>query len=456
MVRQTGGIRWKQGSDGCIFLPAVECEGKPDLYSSNPMYLSKMMPKGTPDERTETFIANHFPSVVNGKGVLISVERCIPRFSDSRNKNGSPNVQRKFIDPRHYRTQTNAFDAMPPCQKIDMTTPERYTNFVMEKYANETYYEVCQRNDYINDNFKKIKLLRKALNAAVALVPDNGPWVLGYDFHVNNIFVKMDAEPFTSLADWGRTIIIENPKDAASIAKGIVDELDHLRGEGWTSTRWIQNMYGTQTKKKYPLIGFDDYPSVPQFEYIMKHSVNNCMITAEQKGTVHPDIDNVRLVTIYGMLLSASRSTTIYFDSSLIKDLEKTSTQKEIIDVLNSKFQVPGISKFIDLDTLFPPPPPLLSPSAPLTSPQNSQSTLTLTPALTLTPTTPAVSQPQEMYRNPYYNPGAPGYNGMEFLLPNQYNSLLRSMSGMPGGKRKQTRKHKKTLKKKGKKYTRR
>jgi hypothetical protein len=403
MVRQRGGLQWKQGSDGCIFLPAVECEGQGDIYSTNPDLLSKVVPKGLPDEITENFIEAHYPHVVRGKGVLISLKRCTPRFSEDRNKNKSKNVANKITQER---------SRMLPCQKIDFTKPQNYTNFVMEKYADETFYKTAKTAEYNNNAEKCWKLLRRALNAAIALVPDNGPWVLGYDFHMNNIFVKMDGEPYTSLADWGRIILIEDPNDYTSVYKGLVDGLQNLQNVGFR----ISNYF--------------DYPTVPQFTGYIRTALDIVMRRARpplprehpdlrvqrgpggirrrpketpiNRGQVDSDIRIARLTTLYGMLNSAATALPFIFTNidftEFGYDLFDTKNQQEIINAVNKHIKVPGIENYIDLNSLFPfPPPPAMANS--LLSPQGadlvnssqgkaeaqgsaqSQNTLTLSPS---------------------------------------------------------------------------
>ena len=379
MVRQRGGLQWKQGSDGCIFLPAVECAGQDDKYSADPKYLSKVVPKGLPDEHTENFIATHFPDVVRGKGVLISVERCIPRFSEDRNKNKSKNVANKYVTPnlkpwmsQYQRAQAIAYAESKklPCQRIDFTKPENYTNFVMEKYANETFFTVAKTAEYAGNNEKLLKLLRRTLNAAVALVPDNGPWILGYDFHIGNVFVKMDAEPYTSLADWGRVIIIENPNDPASISKGLTEGIQLLRNMGFSSKEYNAS---SRQEREVPIKQYFDYPNVPQFLDGIRRGIDNVM-TAAAAGNISPDIQVARLTTLYGILQSARSSAGMKFDQNLFVELLTTKTQQEIVDTMNKHIQVPGIDKYIDLETFFPKPAPPPAPVMPasLLSPQGS------------------------------------------------------------------------------------
>lgn len=335
MRRQRGGKKWKEGVDGCIFYPAVSCQGDSPTSIADMDKVSKIIPKDSVDERVENFIATHFPHVVEGKGVLIAERRCTPQFKTS-----------DLIIPLHMvRNPTS------PCKLLQDTKPELYTNFVTEKYDDKNYYQTVQEEPYKSDNDLKLKLLRRALNAAVALVPDSGPWVLGFDFHIGNILVMSGAEPYSSLADWGRTIIIENPNDPVSIRRGIRQGMYDLRASGW------QSKY-TDTQGRIieePLRRFENYPEVPQFTQVVRKSLNRVYQEAV-KDKIDINIASIRIMNVYGILSSLISSGTISFSdiTKLNHDVYNAMNQQNLIDALNNNISVPGISKYIDIDTLFP------------------------------------------------------------------------------------------------------
>ena len=318
MRRQRGGKKWKEGSDGCIFYPAVSCQGDPKTNVVDMGFLSKIIPKGSIDESVENFIATHFPHIVAGKGVLIAERRCTPQFKSTNLNTGGLPVKNG------------------PCKALDEKHPELYTNFITEKYDDKNFYQTVKEEPYISDTLLKLKLLRRALNAAVALVPDDGPWVLGFDFHIGNIFVKQGAEPYSSLADWGRTILIENPKDPMSLRRGIRQGLQYIQSSG--------------------LQHFINYPEVPQFSDFMRESLNITYEEAVTHKTISENIDNLRIMNVYGILASIIDSKTISFSDpiTLITDLTSTASQQGVINALNKNIIIPGISNYIDIDTFFP------------------------------------------------------------------------------------------------------
>jgi hypothetical protein len=70
--------------------------------------------------------------------------------------------------------------------------------------------------------------LRTAMNAAVALVPDAGPWVIHTDCHHGNIFVdKTNGVVTTGLADWGRCILLPEIQRQES-SRAAIDSLMKL------------------------------------------------------------------------------------------------------------------------------------------------------------------------------------------------------------------------------------
>ena len=115
MVRQKGGLKWKQGADGCIFKPSVLCKGA--THENPPNTISKVVPKGSIDEYVESVISSRFRNVVDGKGVLIASQRCTPEFS--------------FVNDWESKT-IQAAKKNTPCKTIDTKHPDLYTNFVIE------------------------------------------------------------------------------------------------------------------------------------------------------------------------------------------------------------------------------------------------------------------------------------------------------------------------------------
>ena len=405
MKHQKGGERWRQGADGCIFKPPVACQSESGAISFNPSTntVSKIMPKGSVDERVEEIIEKHFPHVVARKGVLIAKKRCTPLFI-SRNLPFNPSI--------------NQSNSTLPCMSINTNKPQKYTNFVLEEYGSD--FKRAFGNSGVDDI---LVYIQNALNAAVALVPDNGPWILGFDFHLGNILVKREGnEIISSLADWGRTIIVENPNDPVSLQKGINDALDNLRTKGgWTSEIQLAN----GTTKIVPLINFRSYPDVEQFINAVRSAIDDVNSNPLINGNINPKVHLMRLTTIYGILMSlltlnsfkAPRITDRLYD--IIGSLEiEARSQADIVRIINKYIKGKLFPNgFINLN-MFPPVPTTA------TNQSTNQSTTTTTTTTAATATTSAVGAGAGTGTGTTIPPTPEGYSYM-------------------GGRRKRTRKHK-------------
>jgi hypothetical protein len=134
---------------------------------------------------------------------------CTPQFLDS-NLTGS-------LSPRG------------PCSKlVSKNVGDLYSNLLTAEYTDTFVKYSTQINPLSLD--EAIILLRGAITAAVELVPDNGPWIIHGDLHFGNVLVKKDIgfEPYTGIGDWGRTIIISDPKNAESIDNGLTKYLTQM------------------------------------------------------------------------------------------------------------------------------------------------------------------------------------------------------------------------------------
>jgi hypothetical protein len=351
MVRQKGGLKWKQGADGCIFKPSVLCKGA--THENPPNTISKVVPKGSIDEYVESVISSRFRNVVDGKGVLIASQRCTPEFS--------------FVNDWESKT-IQAAKKNTPCKTIDTKHPDLYTNFVIERYDTDFFSAVNPpaigtAPPVQLDLLSTLKLLRRSLNAAVALVPDDGPWVIGLDFHIGNILVKLDAEPFSSLADWGRTLIIQDPNDLNSIRAGLLNA-----AEMFIDANLMPKVPDPipAPYKKLDYIRFTYYAGGPTHNYdqfgIEGRRAMDILLHRQQPHwrlvDFQLEIPLVRVNSIYGILRSAKKYSSLSQLPNidlLLVELQIATSQQDIIDTLNTYIQVPGIANYIDLPTFFPP-----------------------------------------------------------------------------------------------------
>ena len=211
---------------------------------------------------------------------------------------------------------------------------------MVEEY-DTSYYAASQSLSYP----KKTQLLKRPVNAAVAMVPDAGPWVIGLDFHENNIFVKDGAEKIVSLADWGRMLVIENPNDLDSVQKGLKESYDNLK-----KSNLVVNNFASYA------CSFDNYGNVILEEYTMfpifVRRAFDRLLALPAGSSLTDDIHIVRMQSVYGILKSCMDPPP----SSLLSALTGTKSQREIIDTI--LYHIP---LYINLDTFFPPivaPPP--------------------------------------------------------------------------------------------------
>lgn len=317
MERQQGGEMWEQGADGCIFNPSVAC--KDDTVPNQENTVSKIIPKGSIDERVEEFIAQHFPHVVAGKGVLIAQKRCTPHF-----------IPTNLVKQKKISNNTDG-----PCYRVDSNNPEAYTNFVYEKYD----FPFSEISRSLSEEYTK-RLLQRALNAGVALVPDDGPWVIGLDFHVANIFTKYGTvkEPYSSLADWGRTLIIENPHDFSSIQKGIQETFESLKKSKIVNDSFLSFLKGA---------------NYDQFGVVIRQALNNLRAAKSEDDTFKTNLNRLRVNSVYGLLRSCKKYTRMGYIpimDNLLSELLQTTSQQDIVSTINKYFG----ANYIDLNAFFP------------------------------------------------------------------------------------------------------
>ena len=339
MKRQRGGQMWDQGDDGCIFYPRVACVGEKVPLSSDPNFVSKIVPAKSLDLDVEMFLRKYFLHVVSKKGVLIARNNCVPQFV-AEDWIPSPKLAEKLVSSKY-----GACHGL-----LAVKTPELYQNLLYEKY-DDTYFHAIQQEPFLSNHTKCLLLLRHALNAAVALVPDSGPWVLHIDLQVNNIFVKL-AKRYSSLADWGRCCIIENPNDQTSITKGLTTLLEKLKTKITVKRKFIEDYTG--------------YPELPQFPIVIRKAYD-ILLNAK---AIDIDARNLlRLTSIYGVLNSlvdkvnkeealkdTLKMTLNPILQGIINELLQPdgrsipTSQQDIINKLNEKLG----KDYIDIPSLFP------------------------------------------------------------------------------------------------------
>lgn len=62
---------------------------------------------------------------------------------------------------------------------------------------------------------------QNAMSAALAMVPDGGPWIIHTDLHTKNVLVSRTEPGKYMLHDWGRTIVIASPIEKSTVVAGV-------------------------------------------------------------------------------------------------------------------------------------------------------------------------------------------------------------------------------------------
>ena len=203
-----GGVKWREGADTCIFKPMVTC----GPHDPAPGFVSRILnaADAATDVQVEEIIRNIFPDLVARRLVAVHTYACTPHYED-RDRAVDPSFQPaagKGCAKLGALTDANAPN------HVNLITPEM--DGTLDSYLRSPdtgRYAAHWRN-----------LLQGAIQAAVTMVPDDGPWIVHGDCHFNNVLCWNHPErglPITALADWGRTLVIENPADLDSVKSGI-------------------------------------------------------------------------------------------------------------------------------------------------------------------------------------------------------------------------------------------
>jgi hypothetical protein len=203
-----GGRKTFQGMDTCVYLPAVRCEGQAER-TPNSVSRVKRNEDAEYDIQVEGRLRQYFPQLVENGSITVNSRVCRPNFQDEDG------------DPAHERIQGDG-----GCSRVNPEHPgvdERYQNLVTPL-----------REGNFNDLNKEERrqCVRDVIQAAIELVPDNGPWIIHGDAHLGNImFYNHEGQRHSTLADWGRVIMIFNPRDFQGVRLGIKEHaIHHLQG----------------------------------------------------------------------------------------------------------------------------------------------------------------------------------------------------------------------------------
>lgn len=348
MERHQGGYKWSEGVDGCIFKPYVLCDTDPDMdYEERKKKgkISKIVKKDklSLEEKIEDILKQKFLHVVEGKGVVVSESHCTPKFVKGQNNVTGSNT----------RIRPNG-----PCNNLDITKPENYINFIMEKYDKTLYdFSYCDPGELITEQSICLETLQKALNAAVALIPDEGPWILHTDLHQANVLLKQSKDKNgwsideSAISDWGNTVVLYNPNDKDEVFRN------------FRAMKYLFYSFGLSDKKQNTLF-YEREEELLQFPSVIRDAYERIYTEAKKPdGELDKDdLNIVRVTSIYGLLNhldnfhtknKTNRSNQKQVPDGCLNELLHCSSQQKVIDTLNKYF----ITKepFIDLNRFFPP-----------------------------------------------------------------------------------------------------
>jgi hypothetical protein len=170
------GAKWKQGADTCVFKPAVKCEGESGVRPG----ISRIVSGETAanEERVEEVLKARFPELIKNGSITVSSHVCSPEFTPEDEKLGEE-IQVAFNQKKQGFINTRL-----GCESIDKSSSR---NFITPEVDGVPYFQWASSDRSVSDKYKAI---RNVIDAAVQLVPDNGPWVIHTDLHDGNILVK--------------------------------------------------------------------------------------------------------------------------------------------------------------------------------------------------------------------------------------------------------------------------
>jgi hypothetical protein len=207
-----GGVKWRSGSDTCVFKPAVRCEGETERPGGD--VVSRVMTKGSLDEGVEARIAKEFPQLVENGTVTVHTKSCTPQL-DAEDLQSDPALNKALRGCKFMPRNPGAYPNL-----ANLLTPNR---------GDETVYSVVTRG-----NMRELTaMLRPLLDAAATMVPDGGPWIIHADCHLRNLLWDGTTP---SMIDWGRTVVIEDPTNLRSLREGLTAWVNE-------SFRWIVTAY---------------------------------------------------------------------------------------------------------------------------------------------------------------------------------------------------------------------
>ena len=207
-----GGAMWRQGADTCVFKPAVKCSDKEE---PTPGHVSRILNRkdATTDVGVEEALRTNHPDIVRMKLVSVHARSCTPHYTESDTA--------AWKGDEGGCTRLGAINDATAKNHINLITPEM--EGTLDSYFNKKPAPGAKDERAIRkSNWRNIIL--GAISAAIELVPDDKEWIVHGDCHFGNVLLWRSPErswPISALADWGRSMVIKDPNDLASVKAGI-------------------------------------------------------------------------------------------------------------------------------------------------------------------------------------------------------------------------------------------
>ena len=208
---QRGAGPWRQGADTCVFTPPLAC--KEDPTHTRPraeMYVSRVT---TPDDRAyeiEDLLRQKFNPLVQNGWVTAFTKKCRPYYAEE-DLTPAPDFKASSHGACFRKIRVNNTDAFRQINLVSERQGDSMLDMIYEARTDSTTGKTKYYMRPKIDPKTAVDEFQKAFSAAIALVPDSGPWVIHTDLHSGNI-LRNKANTAFVLHDWGRVSLQRLPR----------------------------------------------------------------------------------------------------------------------------------------------------------------------------------------------------------------------------------------------------
>ena len=302
--RQYGKGPWRQGQDTCVFQPVVDCKDEKTSYNDG--YVSRIVSKDDRTVSVEKLLKDKFSHLIRDGWITAYVKSCQPKYKPSDRD------RTKEFQDSYGRTKG-------ACNKkifADNRTAPTQINLISKKLG-DTYDAKAK----LTTKQKAFEEIRNAFSASIELLPDDGPWIIHTDLHKGNILFNEDTNQY-SLHDWGRTLVIHNPKSDESFIKDCRE--------------FVNDIYPPHIWKKIPHV----WQMPPSIVKVLQKVYDTGTVTEEEKHIIKTWTPFVILATVADTCRLRMEHKKVHKDM-----IEHSKTQAGMIHFLND-----FISKKVGID----------------------------------------------------------------------------------------------------------